>query len=79
MRACVADEENHLRQMIAFIKARGIDKALRAIHAKALRGEPVTATDWIPVARPYNGEKYYEHNYHGRLAAACISSARPWP
>lgn len=48
------DEDNGLEAMINFIKNSGIDDDLRR-H------------DWRGFARVYNGEKYYEHNYHGRL------------
>lgn len=66
----MSDEDNHLEAMIRFMKSAGIAKALKAIHDKAARGETITATDWVPVARPYNGAGYATHNYHGRLAVA---------
>lgn len=51
------DEEHHLAAMVRFIKASGLDRALRA-H------------DWRAFARGYNGPGYATHDYHGRLARA---------
>ena len=55
--AFMDDEENHLRAMVAFIKAKGLDVAL---HRQ----------DWATFARGYNGEGYAKHGYHTKLAAA---------
>jgi hypothetical protein len=57
VKACVADEENHLAMMVRFIKAKGLDDDLRR-H------------DWAGFARGYNGAQYAKNNYDGRLAAA---------
>lgn len=51
------DEEYHLAAMVRFIKAAGLDRALRA-H------------DWRAFAKGYNGPGYATHDYHGRLARA---------
>jgi hypothetical protein len=55
--AFMDDEENHLEAMVNFLIASGIDDDLREHR-------------WEIVARVYNGPKYAEHNYHGRMAAA---------
>ena len=54
---CTLGEAEQLRQMIAFIKAKGLDRHLRN-H------------DWTSFARGYNGAQFAKHNYHGRLANA---------
>lgn len=51
------DEEHHLAAMVRFIKAAGLDRAIRA-H------------DWRAFAKGYNGPGYATHDYHGRLARA---------
>lgn len=57
VRAFCDDEENHIRGMVDFIKANGIDDDLRR-H------------DWRSVARVYNGPGYEANAYHTRLAQA---------
>lgn len=57
VRDFVADEDKHLEAMIRFIKAKGLDRALRN-H------------DWAVFARGYNGASYAAHGYHLKLAAA---------
>ncbi len=49
------DEDNHLEAMVRFIKARGLDEALRT-H------------DWTAFARGYNGPHHARHGYAQRLA-----------
>lgn len=49
------DEEAHLAAMIAFIKANGLDRALRRL-------------DWAAFARGYNGPGFAKNDYHNRLA-----------
>lgn len=51
------DEENHLQAMVAFIRSKGLHRAL-------------VRHDWAAFAYGYNGAAYARHNYHGRLAAA---------
>lgn len=50
-----ADEETHLRGMIAFIKSVGLDRALRSHN-------------WVAFARGYNGPGYAKNGYDVRLA-----------
>jgi hypothetical protein len=50
-------EGKQLTQMVAFIRSKKLDDDLRR-H------------DWHGFAKGYNGARYAEHNYHGRLAAA---------
>lgn len=55
--AFVDDEEHHLRAMMNFIKANGLDDELRR-H------------DWAGFARGYNGAGYAKNAYDKKLAAA---------
>ncbi len=55
--AFTQDEELHLRAMISFVKASGLDDELRA-H------------DWRGFARGYNGPGYAKNGYHTKLSAA---------
>lgn len=64
------DEENHLEAMVSFIKSAGIDDDLRRIEEKTQSGQRVTASDWIPVVRVYNGAGYAKNDYHNRAARA---------
>lgn len=57
VRAFVEDEEAHLEAIVEFLKAKGLDKHLRA-H------------DWAKVAEGYNGAQYAKHGYHTKLKAA---------
>jgi len=50
-------ERRQLMAMIAYIKARGLDR-------------PLANHDWDAFAEEYNGPSYAVHNYHGRLAEA---------
>jgi N-acetylmuramidase len=52
-----ADEEYHLRAMMAFILSEALDDDLRRL-------------DWAGFARVYNGPAYAKHGYHTKLAAA---------
>lgn len=54
--AFLDDEAVHLRAMIKFIVAAGLDDELRR-H------------DWAGFARGYNGPQYARHGYHTKLAA----------
>jgi hypothetical protein len=49
------DEDNHIEAMVRFIKARGLDEALRAHN-------------WAAFARGYNGPHHARHSYAERLA-----------
>lgn len=53
----IDDEENHLAAMVRFIKANGLDGALRR-H------------DWAGFARGYNGAGFAKNGYDKKLAAA---------
>jgi hypothetical protein len=55
--AFMDDEEHHLKAIIDYLIATGIDDDLREHR-------------WEQVARVYNGPSYAKHNYHGRMAAA---------
>lgn len=68
--AFAEDEEAQLKGMIDFIKSAGIDDDLRRIERKAKSGQKVTAADWVPVVRVYNGPGYLKNNYHTRAATA---------
>lgn len=57
VRAFTEDEENHLDAIVAFLKANGLDKHLRA-H------------DWAKLAAGYNGPAYAQNGYHTKLKAA---------
>ena len=72
VRAFCEDEDNHLEAMVNFIIAKRLDDDLRRIEAKADRGEVVTAADWIPVVRVYNGKGFARNDYHNRAARAWI-------
>jgi hypothetical protein len=68
--AFAGDEETHLQAMVDFIKAAGIDDDLRRIEQKTKSGGAVTAADWVPVVRVYNGAGYAANDYHNRAARA---------
>ena len=55
--AFMADEEHHLRAMVEFIEANGLDDELRR-H------------DWRGFARGYNGAGYERNGYHTKLEEA---------
>jgi hypothetical protein len=55
--AFVEDEEHHLRAMIRFVKANGLDDELRR-H------------DWAGFARGYNGPGFAKNGYDKKLAAS---------
>lgn len=57
VRAFIEDEETHLEAIVEFLKAKGLDKHLRA-H------------DWAKVAEGYNGKEYAKNGYHTKLKAA---------
>ncbi len=63
VRAFMADEENHLEAIIAFLVANKIDDDLRAHR-------------WEVVARVWNGPGYAKHGYHTRLAEAYAKWSR---
>jgi len=69
VRAFMEDEEAHLSAMVNFIIAKRIDDELRR-H------------DWAGFARVYNGERFRDHDYDGRLARAFAKWQRikdtPW-
>lgn len=50
-------EGRQLAAFVAFVLAKGLDRALRA-------------RDWSAFARAYNGPSFAKHDYHGRLARA---------
>ena len=52
-----------VRLMVRFIRAHGLDKALRA-------------KDWRAFARAYNGPAYARHDYHGKMARAHARQVR---
>lgn len=62
----IDDEDRHLNAMINFIIENHIDDDLRRIEQKTKRGEKVTAADWVPVVRVYNGSEFAENKYHIR-------------
>lgn len=64
---CCEDEDNHLEQMVAFIKANDIDDDLRALAALK---RPTTPADCIGIVRVYNGPGYAKNNYHVKFAQA---------
>ena len=68
--AFAEDEENQLKGMISFIIANHIDDDLRRIEEKTKAGKKVTAADWIPIVRVYNGSGYAKNDYHNRAARA---------
>ena len=70
VKAFADDEEAQLKGMIDFIRANNIDDDLRRIENKAKSGQIVTASDWVPVVRVYNGSGYAKNNYHVRAANA---------
>lgn len=82
VQAFIDDEENHLSAMINFIKASGIDDDLRRIEKKIDNGQVVTAADWVPVVRVYNGAGYAKNDYHNRASRALAKWRRikdtPW-
>lgn len=61
--AFMKDEENHLSAMVQFLIANEIDDDLRE-H------------DWSAVARVYNGPRYRENDYDGRMAEAYVKWRR---
>lgn len=70
VQAFADDEETHLEAMIEFVKHNSIDDDLRRIEAKTKAGQKVTAADWIPIVRVYNGAGYAKNDYHNRAARA---------
>lgn len=62
---CCEDEENHVEQMIRFIKANGIDDDLRALAALK---RPTLPSDCITIVRVYNGSGYAKNDYHTKFA-----------
>lgn len=70
VQAFADDEDHQLEAMINFIKSAGIDDDLRHIQEKSERGEKVTAADWVPIVRVYNGAGFAKNNYHNRAAQA---------
>jgi hypothetical protein len=65
--AACEDEENHVAQMVGFIKANHIDDDLRLLAALK---RPTTPADCIAIVRVYNGSGYAKNNYHVKFAAA---------
>lgn len=70
VKAFADDEDNHLEAMIQFIIANRIDDDLRRIEEKTKAGKKVTAQDWVPIVRVYNGAGFAENDYHNRAARA---------
>ena len=64
---CCEDEDNHLEQMVAFIKANDIDDDLRALAALK---RPTAPADCIGIVRVYNGPGYAKNNYHVKFSQA---------
>lgn len=64
------DEDNQLEAIIEFLKHNNIDDDLRRIEQKQGRGQTVTAQDWVPVVRVYNGTGYAKNDYHNRANRA---------
>lgn len=61
----MADEESHVRAMVRFIMATGIDVELRKLAALTRK---TTARDCIPVVEKYNGKGYQKNDYHTKFA-----------
>lgn len=70
VQAFADDEDAHLEAMVNFVIATRIDDDLRRIEDRTKRGLTVTAADWVPVVRVYNGTGYARNDYHNRAAAA---------
>lgn len=66
VRAMMADEDNHLEAMIAFIVRSGLDDELRALEAAKTRAARIAAARGF--ARGYNGNGYEANRYHIRIA-----------
>lgn len=66
----MADEEEHLRASVEFIKVNDLDDDLRAIGAAKTWDERVAAARGF--ARGYNGRGYEKNEYHTKLAAAYV-------
>lgn len=64
---CCEDEENHVKQMVSFIKANDIDDDLRALAALK---RPTMPADCVAIVRVYNGPGYAKNNYHVKFADA---------
>lgn len=64
----LADEDNQLEAMVAFIQNARLDDELRVLQAKLDRGQPITSDDARPFVRGYNGSRYAENNYHVTFA-----------
>lgn len=65
--ACCEDEDNHLEQMVEFIKSADIDDDLRNLAALK---RPTAPADCIGIVRVYNGPGYAKNNYHVKFAQA---------
>jgi hypothetical protein len=63
-------EANQIEGMVKFIRAAGIDDDLRRIQKKLDNGQMVTAADWVPAVRAYNGPKFRVNQYDARANAA---------
>lgn len=55
--AMYANEDNHLKAFVTYVKKTGLDDELRA-------------QDWAGFARGYNGPSYWKNQYDKKLAAA---------
>ncbi len=64
---CCEDEENHVEQMVGFIKANDIDDDLRTLAALK---RPTAPADCVGIVRVYNGPGYAKNAYHVKFAAA---------
>lgn len=65
--ACCEDEDNHLEQMVEFIKSADLDDDLRGLAALK---RPTAPADCIAIVRVYNGPGYAKNNYHVKFAQA---------
>lgn len=61
--AMCTSERGHLDAFVSFVTKKGIDVALRS-------------KDWAAFAFVYNGPKYAEHNYDGKMKAAYVKHSK---
>ncbi len=66
VKAMMADEDNHLEAMIAFIQTNNLDDELRALENAKNRSDRISAA--AAFARGYNGSGYAKNRYHIRIA-----------
>lgn len=67
VRTFMADEDEHLRAMVAFLVASGIDDDMRRL---ASLDRPTRPSDCVPIVRVYNGPGYAKNSYHVKFADA---------